>query len=73
MSGQFAIKVTVIGVPQFVSMIRKDGKNLGLCGQAKDGLLFDDQDEAVKSSQKVARIFRTRTIGVIPRIDVVVA
>lgn len=73
MSGQFAIKVTVAGAPQFVSIIRKDGKNIGLCGQAKDGLLFDDPDEAVKSSQKVARIFRTRTFGVIPQIDVVVA
>ena len=73
MSGQFAIKVTVAGVPQFVSRIRKDGKNLGLCGQAKDGLLFGDYDKAVKSSQKAARIFQTRTIGVIPRIEVVVA
>lgn len=73
MSGQFAIKVTVVGIPQFVSRIRKDGKNLELCGQANDGLLFDDLDEAVKSSQKVARIFRTRTMGVIPRIEVVAA
>ena len=73
MSGQFAIKVTLVGIPQFMSRIRKDGKNLELCGQAKDGLLFDDLDEAVKSSQKVARIFQTRTIGVIPRIEVVAA
>lgn len=73
MSGQFAIKVTVMGMPQYVSKIRKDGKNLGLCGQAKDGLLFDDPDKAKKSSQKVARIFQTRTMGVMPRIEVVAA
>ena len=73
MSGQFAIKVTMVGIHQFVSRIRKDGKNLELFGQAKDGLLFNDTDEAVKSSQKVARIFQTRTMGAIPLIEVVAA
>lgn len=73
MNGQFAIKVTVVGIPQYVAKIRKDGKNLWLCREAKDGLLFDDQDKAERSSQKVARIFRMRTMGVIPRIEVVAA
>jgi len=67
----FVIKVTLMGIPQFVSSIRKDNTNLGLCYKATDGMLFDSIEKAEKSSHRVSNIFRTRTMGVMPRIEVV--